>query len=501
MNKICNTLKQSVYTKWIIKQRTNLFISISISIFLTILTYPGILYSDSYGRIAMSENVKTSIYAFLHGEIENYPTGSWLTVTPSFFIMLSKAIVGSIVLYTFIQSLSFLFFTYVYNDQLNENKHPVWNKLCLLLSPVIWAFSIYYEASVGCVTAILAMLLLIWKWRVLQSVFDKVITIILLIFSSFVCFGYRANAFSIIPVIFIIVLLREKKIFSRLAIMVSVFLGFIGTFLVPAILNINTMSSYSAGFAWEIVSTIQSMDTEKQEEYKNYLDDIFGEGSTKAAIHVSIYDEQEATINPMFESPINPVNISAEGNSAKLIKKYVKLAVNEPKAFLKMKWEFISHTLGIEKPINLFEYNYNRGEQMDEYGFNDSPQRERFVNLFHAFMEFMVIFRRPWILYLVSLILILIWRFKFCCKNSPINLYEASFGVALFYYGAYILNTQSFEFRYFFPSWLLLFSIIIGLSSQLLLNKKRTRIIAALVFVVVFIIPFIGGLVKYKIIF
>ena len=138
---------------------------------------------------------------------------------------------------------------------------------------------------------------------------------------------------------------------------------------------------------------------------------------------------------------------------------------------------------------------------MDEYGFNDSPQRERFVNLFHAFMEFMVIFRRPWILYLVSLILILIWRFKFCGKNSPINLYEASFGVALFYYGAYILNTQSFEFRYFFPSWLLLFSIIIGLSSQLLLNKKRTRIIAALVFVVVFIIPFIGGLVKYKIIF
>ncbi len=108
MNKICNTLKQSVYTKWIIKQRTNLFISMSISIFLTILTYPGILYSDSYGRIAMSENVKTSIYAFLHGEIENYPTGSWLTVTPSFFIMLSKVIVGSIVLYTFVQCLSFL---------------------------------------------------------------------------------------------------------------------------------------------------------------------------------------------------------------------------------------------------------------------------------------------------------------------------------------------------------------------------------------------------------
>ena len=297
--------------------------------------------------------------------------------------------------------------------------------------------------------------------------------------------------------VLIIIWLREKQFLNRMLLIVSIILGFMGTSIVPALLNINTMSSYAAGFAWEMVSTIQSMEENKKEKYISYLDDIFGEGATAMAVQNNRYKEQNAGITSLFNSPINTTSISSSGSSLKIIKKYVNLALEEPKSFLQMKWEFVSHSLGIGKPINMFEYNYNRAGQMNEFGFNDSSQREAYVNYFLAFMEFMVVFRRPWILYLVCLILILIWRFKFQGKKSPINLYEASFGVSVFYYGAYILNTQSFEFRYFFPSWLLLFTVIIGVSSQLFLKSERIRIIAVVVFSVLSIISFTGGYKEY----
>lgn len=117
---IKTTLKQSAYTRWIKTQYGNLLISISISGFLTILSYPGILYSDSYERISFADGLKMSFQALLSGDSGLHSLNSWLTVTPSFFILLSKELVGSIVLYTFVQCLVFWFFTVVYTEQLNK---------------------------------------------------------------------------------------------------------------------------------------------------------------------------------------------------------------------------------------------------------------------------------------------------------------------------------------------------------------------------------------------
>lgn len=446
---ICEEVKNSVFKRWIIDHRFSLLITIVISIFLTILSYPGILYSDSYTRIEFADSLKMVIHAFVSGNSQLTVMDSWLTVLPSFFILLSKEIVGSIVLYTFIQCLSFWFFTYAFLNQLNENSHPLWNMICIVLSPVMLAFGIYYEAGVGCAVAIMLILLLIWKWNKVQTRFDKIVFVLLLTFASFVCFGYRANAFSIIPALAVIIWLREKRFFSRVFLAGSILLGFVCSFIGPAILSINPMSSYAAGFAWEIVSTVQTMDSEKQKEYICCLDDLFGEGATAAALKVSTYNEQESTIVSMFNTPISSRPLSAPGVSTEIIKRYFNLAINEPIPFLKMKCEFISHSLGIGKPINMAEYDYNRWNQMDDYSFNDSCQRIIFVNYFLAFMEFMEVFRRPWILYSICLVLILIWRFRFKGRKSEINLYEAAYLVSIFYYGAFLLNTQSFEFRYF----------------------------------------------------
>lgn len=123
--KFRNSIKNSLYTKWIVGQRSNLMISICISILLTILTYPGIIYSDSYERISFADSLKMLIHAFEAGNAELSSSSSWLTVTLSFFILLSKEIVGSIVLYTLVQCLLFWFFTLVFVDQLNETSFAI----------------------------------------------------------------------------------------------------------------------------------------------------------------------------------------------------------------------------------------------------------------------------------------------------------------------------------------------------------------------------------------
>ncbi len=486
-------VKQSAYIRWIIKQRNILLLAICISAFLTILTYPGILYSDSYARIELADKIDITLSSLISDEYGFDVVYAWLTFVPSLFILLSKKTVGSIALYTFFQSFLFWFSIFIFSDQLNRKSHQKVGRICLTLSPIIWAYSVYYEASVGCVTAVIAMLLLIWKWRCLSTRFDKVLSLLLFVFASFVCFGYRANAFSIIPVVIVIILLREKQLVSRLLLTVAIFLGLTGTMTVPILLRIDTMSSYSAGFAWEIVSTIQSMDQEKQDEYIQYLDDLFGDGATAEAVKVNGL----TTINPMFKSPINHNTVSSQGNSTKVISRYFELALKEPEAFLKNRLRFISFSLGISRPIHMAEYDYNRWEIMESFGFNDSFARKTFVNVFNGYMEFMGVFRRPWIMYVFCLVLLIIWKIKMRGKDSEISLYEAAFGVAVFYYGVFLLNTQSFEFRYFFPAWLLLVVISIGLISQLIIDNKLIERIIFVSYLVFTAVSFVGGYMEY----
>lgn len=488
----------SLYLKWIKKNKGLILACVLISTFLCFLSYPGIMYSDSHSRIEFASRLKPSLHAFFSGNAELKEIQSWLTVAPSFFILLSQEIVGSVVLYTFCQCFFLFFMTYIFGDKLTECGHRAWNRVCITFAPVIWAYGVYYEASVGCITAVMAIVLLIWKWDVLESYFDKTVTILLLIIASYICFGFRANAFTIMPVLILIIILRERKTVRSLILILSICVGFLITSLIPRALNIDTMSSYAGAFIWETVSVIQSFDDEKQAEYGAYLDDIFGEGVTAAAIANNTYTEEDSSINLIWWGhPFKPADVSKPENTKQTLKKYMELIKNEPKAYLKVKWEFISHTLGISQPLRMVEYDYNKNDRMQQYGFNDSKQRKLYVDYFLSYMQYMKIFRVPWIMFLAALIMLIIWRFAFCGGKSKLNLYEAAYGIAVFYYGGYVLNTQSFEFRYYFPSWLLLFLIIVSITADICFRKAAIKKWFVVFLCVTCVICFTGSYRKY----
>ena len=109
----------------------------------------------------------------------------------------------------------------------------------------------------------------------------------------------------------------------------------------------------------------------------------------------------------------------------------------------------------------------------------------------------MKIWNMPWILFLLALVLILTKRFLLKEVHERITLAEGSYLVAVFYYAAYLIDTQSFEFRYFFPSWLILFVIICSLIGDLLFRTKYVERLTISAISVFIIVGFLGGYNEY----
>ena len=283
-----NNMKKSFYIQKIKNNKNIIIGSLFLAILCTLITYPGIWYSDSYGRYNMSLTIGKCLKMILNGQRNLINVSCWLTVVPSFFMEFFKVITGNIAAYTVFQAFMFFQATFLLCKKLNNCKKSYLKAkyIILALSPLIYCVSVYYEASILCVAALVYLILLIDMIKINKSVFDKIIEFGLIIFFSFMMFGYRANAFTVIPVLLFYVykLKVDKKL--KLLTTFSLMFGYLLTFLLPMFLNIKIMSSVSAGFAWEIISVIQHLDEEKKLNYLNYLDEIGGSGSTEEALKI-----------------------------------------------------------------------------------------------------------------------------------------------------------------------------------------------------------------------
>ena len=59
----------------------------------------------------------------------------------------------------------------------------------------------------------------------------------------------------------------------------------------------------------------------------------------------------------------------------------------------------------------------------------------------------------PWVPFLMSMAMLIIEKIRNCEKRKK---YAFVFWMAVFYYLAYLLDTPAFDYRYFYPSMLLL---------------------------------------------
>lgn len=446
--KLKNEIEKSVYLKFVRNTTSFIILSLLISIICTIITYPGILYSDSFARINLYYVINDSIKKLFSGQRQIINASAWMTLTPSYFITMCINITGNVAMYTFFQAFLFIYLSLLLVKRL-ATKYKNLQYVILLVNPIIWGVCTYYEPGIGCICGITILVLILTKHNIIQNKIDKILDIICIVFGSFITFGYRANSFTIIPVLLVAIFLYYKDKLNRIKNILALLLGLILVSAIPKVMNINTMSSLSAGFVWEILSTIQNMEEEDKEKYITYLDEVGGEGATKDAIKVNNFDNVNGWL---WSTKLDTYNLSKEGNSKIIINKYIQLALNEPIYFLNNKVKFIKRTLGIGKPLILSEYNYDYNNYLKDFGWNTTVQRNKFIDIYTDFLDSNLIFRIPIVIFIVSALLLLFLKLK----KKRLKFEMFLFFIAIFYYLAFLINNQSFEYRYFFPSLYLL---------------------------------------------
>ena len=210
LNRLEVFIRESIYVSFFKKNRNMVLVSALVSMLLTMVAYPGIMYSDSYRRVELIDSLGLWFHAFFSGQRDLTTGCVWWTLTPIYFLFLSVKLTGSIALYTYLQSFFFFIVLFAFGNRLVSKSKAVM-VFCILATPVFAGFSVYHEASVGCATAIMAMLVLIWIWNEFRIKADKIFTLVLVLLLSFIFFGDRANAFTILPALLAVILIKQRK--------------------------------------------------------------------------------------------------------------------------------------------------------------------------------------------------------------------------------------------------------------------------------------------------
>lgn len=450
--------------------------SAALALLCTLISYPGIWYSDSYVRVATGEAVLNAVVKMLQGHRTLLETHNAFSLIPSFFMAVSLGITGHVALYTFAQAFAFFVAVFLL---IREVSPPGWKgqRVLFAVCPLIYGASVYYEANIGSAVGMIVLILLFRRIEEKKTRGERIAEFCLIAFASLVTFGYRTNALTILPVLLFYLWKTQKKKMRRFLPVLALACGLLLAWLIPAIVGVRSESNGSVGFIWEIVTAIQRMEPEDQAACQDYLDEIGGEGTTRALIESST----EVSANSfMWGDAMNPGKLSAPGSLGKVVGKYLRLLWEHPREWLSVKKDFVLRAMGGRERLDFSEYNYNRWESMDQYGFNDSLQRRLFHRSYVRINELLGFYTcRPWVPFLISLIMILIERFR---KGEKRGLYTLLFWMAAFYYGAYLIVIVGFELRFFYPALLLMMILdcavvlewIRALSQALRRNNKRS---------------------------
>ena len=449
--------RRGYYGRRLAEHRAVFLWSALLALLCTLITYPGIWYSDSYVRVETGGAVLNAMVKTLTGHRAPLETGNAFTLIPSFFMALSRGLTGHVALYTFGQAFAFFAAVFLLIRELNPRR-PGLQRILFAVCPVVYGMSVYYEAGVGCVTGLAALMLLFRRAGDPKEAGDRALELLLVALSSFVTFGYRTNALTVVPVLAFFLIRAGAERRRKALMLASLVLGLAMTKAVPWLFDVHSLSTASAGIVWEMIMTIQRMAPEDREKYADFLDEIGGEGSTRAALEITT-DNSAGTF--MWGQDLGIEKMSAPGATGTALRKYAQLMAERPGDFFAVKADVILRSLGLRGELDLSEYSYNRWDQMQEYGMTDSLQRRAFYNsVVRTFRVLGFYTLHPWVPFLGSAGLLAAEALRRRKRGKSGERGDAAFALtfwmAAFYYLAYLLDTPAYDFRYFYPSLLLL---------------------------------------------
>lgn len=419
----------------------------------SLIAWPGIFYSDSYGRWFVARALSELNFALLD---------DWLSVPPQLFMGAYYLVTQNYGGYTLLQAVAFFFVCFCAIDAFCP-KGGLVAGILFAAAPVFYGFSVYLEMSVGCVTALLALLMLLLKTDHEQiSAWPrrkKILYWCAAFFLYFCVLGFRQNALTLLPVLLFAAWRAGRAAKTKLPLLLhgsAIAASFLLILALPGLLRFgfrHGTGSMTAGILWETVSMLEYLQDDPA--YHGMLDYLAGEGSTEGAVAANTRDSVHGFSNHI------PYTVTSQGdNAARIRADYLRLIREQPGVWLRVKLEFAGRALDITQPLNNVEYDLDRDGRLAEFGYRYTLRREQFYGSYMGFVNGFSLLRRPWLVFAAALAALLAAR-KALGKKNFYNLLVL-FACAAFYYGAFLVNTQSQEFRYFFLPLVLLYLCIAG---------------------------------------
>lgn len=434
-----------------------LFVSLVSSLILTFVSYCGFMYSDSYVRWNL-------VNALVNGSVIG--ADNWHMHIPTMFMYLPYAITGNYASFTLLQSFFFFFTTLHLIKQFRLDVSTTIIFAFLFCSfPLFAIYSVYHAPDV--LEVIGFNVFLITFFQKLNKSINNYNYLLLLLISLIIIFGCRANALTLIPIFLLCFYVLYKKHKQHIFIMFQILILGIALIIVttfPYALKIYKYDTSSIGLSWEIVSILQTMkenDFPRYEKYKNYLDYI---GNTEYAVDHNTKDSIWGMQSDAFS-----IRKAGEIPIAKRIKNdYIALIKNEPKYFIKNKFDFIERTMGIHYKLGNY-FKMENDEANKFYGIVNTTQRTRLYGSFTQLFKNIIFLSKPYQVFLLTLFLIV---GAGMIMKKLINLfpYWLIWLFSVFYYLGFLITTQSQEIRYFFPSLYLLISASLVLVIEVFLH-------------------------------
>ena len=444
------------------------FTALLMAVYLSFVTYPGIFFTDTYSRCRFAIKI---IETAKLGDLGIIDLHTNLSITPQIIMAFIYWLNENWGFLTLFQAYLY-FFTILYICFNTVKKYRYLLSFAFCICPVILGYSVFQDTSVGCLIGVNGLFILLWIYPMKKkdwTLGQFIIYSLGILISAWVAMGYRLNAITTLPVFGMLIYLsyrkhKKKLIGIQLCMLIT---GCICVILFPKILNIHESSAIAVGMTWEILTTIEDLPEDEQEQFGNYLDYISGDGSTKRALALN----RERSVNGWLWTEEGFPISSVSENSNRIIDDYFKLIITKPKAYWKTKLHFVEQTMGIGLPLENLEYSYNVNEEMSNYNFSDTKSRKNFVDMTNDFLNRWEIVRKPILGFIFGIIMLGI---LFFIEHKVFVTASLFYLLALFYYAAFLITNQSFEFRYYFIAFIYLALVnLCGISCLMELVSKK----------------------------
>lgn len=461
------------------------------SIINTFSFYPGILYSDSHYRWSMAE------YFEKFGWLGEIPLENHHPVVPAMVMSFFYSVSNEVGLYIIIQCFAFLMAVFYLSRKIKPGLATNLIVSFFLLFTVNEVYSIFHSFDV---TTGIALAFFAGKLIEFIKGNEKALYALPILF--FVAVAWRLNAFAILPFVLlpiIVILYKRKYKLIKIGVFSFAFVfSAYAPFLITSSLKLKEANSWVVGVAFEYPNMATKSENSVHRTFIEGMglsfDDLKNSSYQTERIGNSFYLLEKVKYDSVL--------------SQQLKEHYIQIFKEEPLLFIQEKLKFISYKLGIPEDIANTEIGKWRENKIDtddsfwektfkeEYNFYTDEFKEAKIDRFYFLSEIFRILFKPYLVFLISGLLICLTYFLFN-KQEAIHLLIVWL-IALLYYSTFFILSGDTIFRYFFPSiYLLQVIFILFLSSTINWISVKLRNLNSLL-VTILVILVIYQYVDYR---